>query len=145
METEQDNSTALRQLENAITETLSKRLTEDKVALIFTKKYANKLIYSHQHGYWFEWQEPGYWRKEETLFVPELIRRLVRSLRVDDTQRVSSSKFIQGVEKLCRMDRVFAVHGNKLDRNPYLLNTPFGTFDLRTGTKKEHDPSDLLT
>lgn len=32
-----------------------------------------------------------------------------------------------------------------LDINPYLLNTPTGTWDLRDGSRHEHDPGDLLT
>lgn len=35
----------------------------------------------------------------------------------------------------------------QLDADPYLLNTPFGTYDLRHGIagRKDHDPGDLLT
>lgn len=31
-----------------------------------------------------------------------------------------------------------------LDKDPFLLNTPSGTIDLRTGTLKPHDPNDYL-
>lgn len=34
---------------------------------------------------------------------------------------------------------------DRLDANPYLLNTPGGTWDLRDGTRREHDPADLIT
>lgn len=34
---------------------------------------------------------------------------------------------------------------DQLDADPYLLNTPSGTWDLRDGTRREHDPADLLT
>lgn len=34
---------------------------------------------------------------------------------------------------------------DQLDANPYLLNTPSGTWDLRDGSRREHDPADLLT
>lgn len=33
----------------------------------------------------------------------------------------------------------------ELDKDPFLLNTPAGTVDLRTGTMKPHDPNDLIT
>lgn len=35
----------------------------------------------------------------------------------------------------------------QLDADPYLLNTPSGTYDLRVGqaSKREHDPADLVT
>lgn len=34
---------------------------------------------------------------------------------------------------------------NDLDKDPYLLNTPSATYDLRTGLSHPHDPSDLIT
>lgn len=34
---------------------------------------------------------------------------------------------------------------DQLDADPYLLNTPSGTWDLRDGTCRSHDPADLLT
>ena len=33
---------------------------------------------------------------------------------------------------------------DRLDANPYLLNTPGGTWDLRDGTRRDHDPLDLI-
>lgn len=33
----------------------------------------------------------------------------------------------------------------ELDEDAYLLNTPDGSYDLRTGARKNHDPADLLT
>lgn len=38
-----------------------------------------------------------------------------------------------------------AVEVSELDRDPYLLNTPAGSVDLRTGLMREHDPQDLCT
>ncbi|MBQ3455641.1 MAG: DNA primase [Synergistaceae bacterium] len=34
---------------------------------------------------------------------------------------------------------------DKLDAEPFLLNTPKGTIDLRTGTMRAHNPDDLIT
>lgn len=34
---------------------------------------------------------------------------------------------------------------NELDRDPYLLNTPDGTYDLKTGAKKNKDPLNFIT
>ncbi len=33
----------------------------------------------------------------------------------------------------------------QLDTNPFLLNTPSSTYDLRTGMQQEHNPEDLIT
>lgn len=37
------------------------------------------------------------------------------------------------------------VRAADLDADPYVLNTPSGTVDLRTGAIRRHDPSDLIT
>lgn len=40
---------------------------------------------------------------------------------------------------------ILQVSVRDLDTNPYLLNTPGGTWDLREGTRRDHDPLDLIT
>lgn len=40
---------------------------------------------------------------------------------------------------------ILQVSVRDLDTNPYLLNTPDGTWDLRDGTRRDHDPLDLIT
>lgn len=40
---------------------------------------------------------------------------------------------------------ILQVSVRDLDTNPYLLNTPGGTWDLRDGTSRDHDPLDLIT
>lgn len=40
---------------------------------------------------------------------------------------------------------ILQVSVSDLDADPYLFNTPAGSYDLRTGASKDHDPADLLT
>ena len=40
---------------------------------------------------------------------------------------------------------ILQVAVSELDADAYLLNTPDGSYDLRTGARKNHDPADLLT
>ena len=54
-----------------------------------------------------------------------------------DTKRISAC--LKEAEPLLEVDP------ERLDAHPYLLNTPSATFDLRDGSRREHDPSDLLT
>ena len=49
------------------------------------------------------------------------------------------------VERLARTDRRHAAAIEDWDRDPWLLNTPGGTVDLRTGDIKPNDPNDLIT
>lgn len=40
---------------------------------------------------------------------------------------------------------ILQVNPASLDADPYLLNTPTGTYDLRTGARRDPDPADLIT
>lgn len=40
---------------------------------------------------------------------------------------------------------IVTVEPSELDSDPFALNTPAGTVDLRTGDLREHDPNDLIT
>ena len=53
--------------------------------------------------------------------------------------------FAAAVERFAAADPVFARHAGDFDRDPWLLATPSGTVDLRTGTLRRADPGDMLT
>lgn len=46
---------------------------------------------------------------------------------------------------LARAERTVAIVPAALDVDPYLLNVPNGSIDVRTGTLRPHDPNDLIT
>ena len=50
-----------------------------------------------------------------------------------------------GVEKFARSDRRVAALADDFDRDPYLLNTPDGMVDLRTGQVRPCDPSEMCS
>ena len=53
--------------------------------------------------------------------------------------------FAAGVETFARTDRRTATTAERWDRDPFLLGTPDGTVDLRTGKLREPDPRDGIT
>ena len=53
--------------------------------------------------------------------------------------------FAAAVERFAAADPVFARHSGDFDRDPWLLATPGGTVDLRTGAMRPADPGDMLT
>ena len=53
--------------------------------------------------------------------------------------------FAAAVERFAAADPVFARHSGDFDRDPWLLATPGGTVDLRTGTLRPANPADMLT
>jgi putative DNA primase/helicase len=52
---------------------------------------------------------------------------------------------IHSVVSISRSDPLLVSSVADWDSNPWLLNTPGGTVDLRNGTMKKHDPSDFIT
>ncbi|ARU45717.1 phage/plasmid primase, P4 family [Corynebacterium silvaticum] len=70
-------------------------------------------------------------------------------------QMVAVQEWMKFIYK-CRSDRTILavmrqarplalIDPQVLDADPYLLNTPSATFDLRDGSRRDHDPSDMVT
>jgi putative DNA primase/helicase len=57
----------------------------------------------------------------------------------------SKAAFAGNVERFARADRAFAVTSEIWDSDEYLLGTPAGTVDLRTGELREAQPDDFIT
>ena len=51
----------------------------------------------------------------------------------------------KAVEHFARADRVFAVRASVWDQDPWLLATPAGTVDLRTGRLRDAMQADYIT
>lgn len=60
-------------------------------------------------------------------------------------RRIESTATLLNVMKLMESDARIAVEASALDADPWLLNTPSGVVDLRTGLLRPHDPALLLT
>lgn len=123
-------------------------LTEDRVALEFARLNADKLRFCHDSGCWFKWTDSS-WKPERTGLAFHLARKLSRSLAggADRSERTVAAKtgFVAGVERFARTDRAFAVTIDNWDRDPYLLGTPTGTVDLRTGKLRRANPNDGIS
>lgn len=72
-------------------------------------------------------------KKDETLKLRGFVHR--QRSRAGITSILSLMTTIPGIAHL----------SNDFDTNPFLLNTPGGTIDLRTGALKPHNPDDLIT
>ena len=58
---------------------------------------------------------------------------------------IASNKTAAAAERFARSDQRIIATVDELDADPWLLNTPRGTFDLRTGEERSHNQGDLLT
>lgn len=119
-------------------------LTEDAIALRFAHYHGAGHRYCQTEGKWFQWHST-HWKKDTTGHVYDLVRDAVRDASEDvekDSTRRAMRKhtFVSGAEKMARADRRVAVTASFFDRDDWLLGTPGGTVDLRTGLVRKADP-----
>ncbi len=123
--------------------------TEDALALAFTRRYHRDWRYVAAWGRWLVW-DGRRWRNEDTLAATDLIRGVCRhaALQADNPKlaaKLATSGTVGGVERLARADRRHAATTAEWDADPWLLNTPGGVVDLRTGRMRAHDRADRMT
>ncbi len=118
--------------------------TEDGIARAFADKYQDDLRYCHHTGSWFRWDEQR-WFKEETRLAFDWTRILCRDLNRGRTEKLAKAATAAAVERFAQADRVFAVTSGIWDADPWLLGTPNGTVDLRTGNVFPANRQDYIT
>ena len=131
---------------------LPPQFSEDALALYFSSEHANDLRFVDTWGRWLAWD--GYrWVKDSTRHVWDKTRvtcRAASSKCADDVKqriatRITSGQTIAAVEKLARCDRRQAATVEQWDSDPWLLNTPAGAVDLRTGILRDAERQDYCT
>jgi putative DNA primase/helicase len=92
------------------------------------------------------------WREDDTLAVFDRCRTTCRraSAECGDTKerpatKIAAAQTVAAIERLARADRRHATTANQWDTDPWLLNTPTGTVDLRTGEIHENRPAEYIT
>jgi putative DNA primase/helicase len=118
-------------------------LTEDAVAEEFAKTYGDKLRFDHTQDKWFVWDGLR-WRRNDTELAFDYARHLCRKYRKDQL-RMGSRKAAEGVERMARCDQRLAVTSKVWDTDRFLLGTPAGTVDLKTGVPKPPIEEDYIT
>jgi putative DNA primase/helicase len=124
-------------------------LTEDGVAQAFALERGNELRFCHGPNRWHRWDGTR-WKPETTRlaysWVRELARRMARSANKPKTREtLGKAAFAAGVERFAQSDRTFAVTPDLWDRDPWLLGTPGGTVDLRSGELHRPSRQDFIT
>jgi putative DNA primase/helicase len=72
-------------------------------------------------------------------------REFTEGAKDRDLKEVRRVTFAAGVERFARSDPALAVTSESWDAHPFLLGTPGGTVDLRTGILRDADPRDRIT
>ncbi|KAB1071513.1 phage/plasmid primase, P4 family [Methylobacterium planeticum] len=123
-------------------------LTEDWAAQTFAERHTGELLFCHDTGSWHAWTGAA-WVPNRKQVAFHWARELARELCRDGDQKTrfiaSKTSFASGVERFCRADPTFAVTAEVWDSDPWLLGTPGGTVDLRTGELRAADQAEHIT
>ncbi len=123
--------------------------SDDALALAFTRRYYRDWQYVAAWKQWIVWDGLR-WRVEPTLRALDVVRLVCRdvALKANDPKlaaKLVSNGTVKGVENMARADRRHAATTDEWDANPWLLNTPSGVVDLKSGRMRPHDRADRMT
>ena len=130
-------------------ETRPPAFTDEALALRFAELHADDLRYVASWSKWLHWTG-NRWQLDETLLAFNEARAVCREAASQCNNdraaaMLASAKTVAAVERLARADRRLAATVDQWDRDNWLLNTPAGTVDLRSGTMLPHRPTDYIT
>jgi putative DNA primase/helicase len=127
--------------------------TDDSNALRLVDGYADRIRYVPQRGSWLAWNGHR-WLWDEAGVIHEHARSIARTLPGDLDRRDSdsnhkrnslSARGLRAMVTIASTDPRISTPLTRLDANPWQLNTPGGTVDLRTGRLLPPDPAALHT
>jgi putative DNA primase/helicase len=123
--------------------------SEEAIALEFARRHADRLRYVAKWNQWLTW-DGTCWRRDETRKVFTMARELCREFartvnKPSESKRIASAKTRAAVVSLAAEDRRLTATTEQWDADPWLLNTPGGIVDLRTGKMREHRTTDYMT
>ena len=122
--------------------------TDEALALRFAERHADDLRYVAAWSKWMTW-DGRRWQFDDTLRAFDLVRKICREAAAECKKRkvaagLASAKTVAAVERLAKADRRLAATVDQWDADPWLLNTPRGVIDLRTGRPARAPPRRLL-
>jgi putative DNA primase/helicase len=99
-------------------------------------------------GRWYQF-DGRCWRHDETSGIFDMARHVCRATAANDglsatvKRTICSARSISGVERIARSDRAVATAIEEFDGDPWVMNTPDGLVDLRTGELLPHEKNRL--
>jgi putative DNA primase/helicase len=123
--------------------------SDEALALRFAERHANDLRYVAAWGRWLSWTGT-HWGFDDTLHAFDRARAICREAaatcnRPKEATAIAGAKTVAAVERLAKADRRLAATIDQWDADPWLLNTPDGPIDLRTGNWVARGPHQYFT
>jgi putative DNA primase/helicase len=123
--------------------------SDSALALRFVERHSGDLRYVAVWNRWLRWTGT-HWRFDDTRLAFNLAWRVCREAAAECNKlkiavAIASAKTVAAVERLALADRRIAATIDQWDADPWLLNTPGGVVDLRTGGIRPHNPLEFMT
>ena len=152
-----DNVVALRKPEEEPDLDTPPEYSEDALGEQFTTRYQESMKYCGPNKCWFLWQD-GVWVEDDSGMAIDKSRRICKIASSDVMGRtdlgskqnrisnnISSFRMFGAVEKIARTDRRHVVKPTRFDSKLWILNTPGGVVDLKTGQLRPARKDDFCT
>ena len=130
-------------------------LSDQWLAVKVVKAARGVLRYVPAKEIWLVWNK-GRWQPDAEMLAEDIIKIELRKIAawrarqsdkgaIKDARDICSSGKLTAVMRLVKSDRAIAVAPESLDVNPWIINTPGGVVDLKTGKMIAPDPDQLCT
>ena len=123
--------------------------SDEALAIRFAAEHIEKLRYVAAWSKWYVWNGKQ-WRADDTKLAFNMVRKECRKAahgcnKDNVAKALASAKTVAAVERLATADQRLAATTDQWDADPWLLNTPGGAIDLRTGEIRAHRPDGYMT
>lgn len=117
--------------------------TQGSLARLFAQRHRGRLMYESQQRRWYECSlKSGLWKAGDNGTARKLIFELCEGLHLKQFER---SNQIHGIEDIaCTLDD-FAVSADSFDQDAFVIGTPDGPVDLRSGSQMPADSKLRIT
>jgi putative DNA primase/helicase len=117
-------------------------ITEQSVMRDFIAAYKDKLRYNHDSKLWLIWKE-HYWKNDGKQRAFAWALKTCREL--PETTTLHKVRFASAVEQAARAQEEVATQTEEWDADRWLLGTPEGVVELKTGELRPGRPEDMIS
>jgi putative DNA primase/helicase len=123
-------------------------ITEQVAMEAFIASFHTDLRFNHSTGSWLEWAG-HYWKPDQRklafAWALKLCRQLARTITAKGRLVVEKVRFSAAVEQGARAMPPISTAQDDWDADLWLLGTPGGVVDLKTGILRDGERSDMIT
>lgn len=123
--------------------------SQEALAMQFADQHDDTLRYVSKQSRWLIYDGKR-WLPDEKMRIFTLVRKFCRNVSASvndphDSKTIAHKNTVASIEYLIRSDERLAATVHEWDTDLWLLNTPGGTVDLKTGKLRAHSADDHIT